>query len=51
MPDREVEVRVFRANENFLTCYNIPMLAGRSFSQAYAEQVTEDASRDSSGGK
>ncbi len=43
MPDREVEVRVFRANENFLTCYNIPMLAGRSFSQAYAEQVTEDA--------
>ena len=43
MPDREVEVRVFRANENFLTCYNIPMLVGRSFSQAYAEQVTEDA--------
>ncbi len=42
-PDREVEVRVFRANENFLTCYNIPMLVGRSFSQAYAEQVTEDA--------
>ncbi|MCY3683897.1 MAG: ABC transporter permease [Gemmatimonadetes bacterium] len=43
MPDREVEVRVFRANENFLTCYNIPMLAGRSFSQAYAEQVRENA--------
>ena len=41
-PDREVEVRVFRANENFLACYNIPILAGRSFSQAYAEQVTED---------
>ena len=42
-PDREVEVRVFRANENFLACYNIPMLAGRNFSQSYAEQVTEDA--------
>ena len=41
-PDREVEVRVFRANENFLACYNIPMLAGRNFSQSYAEQVTED---------
>ena len=41
-PDREVEVRVFRANEDFLACYNIPMLAGRSFSQTYAEQVTED---------
>ena len=41
-PDREVEVRVFRANENFLACYNIPMLAGRNFSQTYAEQVTED---------
>ena len=44
MPDREVEVRVFRANEDFLTCYNIPMLAGRNFSQAYAEQVTENVS-------
>ena len=43
MPDREVEVRVFRANEDFLACYNIPMLAGRNFSQAYAEQVTENA--------
>lgn len=43
-PDREVEVRVFRANENFLTCYNISILAGRNFSQAYAEQVTENAS-------
>ena len=42
-PDREVEVRVFRANENFLACYNIPMFAGRNFSQSYAEQVTEDA--------
>lgn len=42
-PDREVEVRVFRANENFLACYNIPMLAGRSFSQTYAEQATENA--------
>ena len=42
-PDREVEVRVFRANENFLACYNIPILAGRNFSQSYAEQVTEDA--------
>ncbi len=41
-PDREVEVRVFRANENFLTCYNIPILAGRNFSQTYAEQATED---------
>ena len=41
-PDREVEVRVFRANENFLACYNIPILAGRNFSQTYAEQVTED---------
>ena len=43
MPDREVEVRVFRANEDFLACYNIPMLAGRNFSQAYAEQMTENA--------
>ena len=42
-PDREVEVRVFRANENFLACYNIPILAGRNFSQSYAEQVTENA--------
>ena len=41
-PDREVEVRVFRANEDFLTCYNIPVIAGRNFSQTYAEQVTED---------
>ncbi len=44
MPDREVDVRVFRANEDFLTCYNISILAGRSFSQAYAEQVTENSS-------
>ncbi len=43
MPDREVEVRVFRANEDFLACYNIPMLAGRNFSQSYAEQTTENA--------
>lgn len=42
-PDQEVEVRVFRANEDFLTCYNIPIIAGRNFSQTYAEQVTEDA--------
>ncbi|MDE2722750.1 MAG: ABC transporter permease [Gemmatimonadota bacterium] len=44
MPDREVEVRVFRANEDFLMCYNIPILSGRNFSQSYAEQVTENAS-------
>ena len=42
-PDQEVEVRVFRANEDFLTCYNIPIIAGRNFLQTYAEQVTEDA--------
>ena len=42
-PDQEVEVRVFRANEDFLTCYNIPIIAGRNFSQTYAGQVTEDA--------
>ena len=41
-PDREVEVRVFRANENFLACYNIPILVGQNFSQTYAEQATED---------
>ncbi|MXZ08447.1 MAG: FtsX-like permease family protein [Gemmatimonadetes bacterium] len=44
MPDREVDVRVFRANEDFLMCYNIPILSGRNFSQSYAEQVTENSS-------
>ena len=39
-PDREFEARVFRANEDFLDCYEIPILSGRGFSQAYAERTT-----------
>ena len=40
-PNREVEVRVFRANEDFLPCYDIPILAGRNFSARYAERATD----------
>ena len=40
-PNREFEARVFRANEAFLDCYDIPILAGRNFSQAYAERTTD----------
>ena len=36
-PEREFEARVFRANEDFLDCYDIPILQGRNFSRAYAE--------------
>ena len=41
-PDREIEIRLFRANEDFLDCYGIPILAGRSFSRAYAERSIGD---------
>ncbi len=37
-PDREFEARVFRANEDFLDCYGIPILEGRPFSRDYAER-------------
>ena len=40
-PDREVAVRVFRANEDFLSCYGIPILAGQNFSARYAERATD----------
>ena len=40
-PDREMEVRVFRANESFLACYDIPILAGQNFSARYAERATD----------
>lgn len=41
-PDREFEARLFRANEDFLDCYGIPILAGRSFSRAYAERSIDN---------
>ena len=40
-PDRGVEVRVFGADETFLNCYDIPLLAGRNYDRSYAERAWE----------
>ena len=40
-PARGVEVRVFGADEAFLDCYDIPLLAGRNYDRAYAERASE----------
>ena len=40
-PDRGVEVRVFGADEAFLNCYDIPLLAGRNYDRSYAERAWE----------
>lgn len=40
-PEREFEARVFRANEDFLGCYDIPILAGRNISRGYAERSVD----------
>ncbi len=37
--DRGVEVRVFGADEAFLECYDIPLVAGRNYDRAYAERA------------
>ena len=39
--DRGVEVRVFGADEAFLDCYDIPVVAGRNYDRAYAERAWE----------
>ncbi len=40
-PDRGVEVQVFGADETFLNCYDIPLLAGRNYDRSYAERAWE----------
>ena len=40
-PSRGVEVRVFGADEAFLACYDIPLLAGRNYDRTYAERASE----------
>ena len=40
-PARGVEVRVFGADEAFLDCYDIPLVAGRNYDRAYAERAWE----------
>ncbi len=40
-PDRGVEVRVFGADETFIDCYDIPLLAGRNYDRSYAERAWE----------
>ncbi len=38
-PDRGIEVRVFGADEAFLDCYDIPLLAGRNYDHTHAERA------------